>query len=338
MINSKLFNKLVKTYSPSGDEEEIRNLIQEEVVHFVDEIKIDSIGNLICRIKGDGPRIMVAAHMDQIGFMVTKIEKEGYLRFTNIGGINPYNSLHQRVIFKNRTIGVISKNGKSEFSKLKLSDMFIDIGAKNKEEAEKKINIGDSCIYLSDYYEDDTRIVSGCIDNRVGCFMAIEAIKKLKEDKDKIKNDIYIVFTVQEELGLRGATVAAYNVNPDIGIAVDVTGSGDTPEDEAFDIKLGQGTAIKVKDRGIIVDPRMKNHMKKMAEEKNIEYQLEILEYGATDSAAIQLSRSGVLTGVISVPARYIHSASETIYKSDLEKSIELLTEILKDEKIKDLL
>ncbi len=336
MVNSELFKNLVSVHSPSGDEDGIREFIKEEVKDLADEIRTDNLGNLICRIKGDGPKIMVAAHMDQIGFMVTKIEKEGYLRFTNIGGVSPYNSLHQRVVFKDGTVGVISKNGKAEMAKMKLSDMFIDIGAKDREEAEKIVSIGDMCTYMNTFSEDSRRIVSSCIDNRIGCYMAIEAMKNLKEEKSD--NDIYVVFTVQEELGLRGAATAAFGIAPDIGIAVDVTGSGDTPDDEAFAVKLGEGAAVKVKDRGIVVDPKMKKYMKELAEEKGIKYQLEILEYGATDSAAMQLSRAGVMAGVVSVPARYIHSAVETVYKEDLEESVKLLTEMLKDKNIRELI
>ncbi|MDO5707470.1 MAG: M42 family metallopeptidase [Andreesenia angusta] len=336
MFNSELFEKLVSIHSPSGDEENIRDIIKKEIEDYVDSIEIDRLGNLIAKIEGTGPKIMVAAHMDQIGLMVTKIEDEGYLRFTNIGGINPYNILHQRFVFKDGLIGIVSKNGKADMKNLKLSDMFLDIGVKDKNEAEKKVSIGDMCTYLSKYQEDEQRIISACVDNRIGCYMAIEAIKSLKDQKSE--NELYIVFTVQEELGLRGATTAAFGIEPDIGIAVDVTGSGDTPDDEAFAIKLGNGAAIKVKDRGIVVDPKMKNYMIDLAKEKNIDYQLEILEYGATDSAAMQLSKAGVLAGVISVPTRYIHSPVETIYKKDLDQSLKLLVELLRDENIKELI
>lgn len=332
-FNSKLLEKLVGTYGPSGDEDMIREVIKEEVKDLVDEIKVDRLGNLICRKKGKGKVIMVAAHMDQIGLMVTKIEDEGYLRFTNIGGIAPHISLSQKVVFKDGTVGVVSADGKAEVSKLKLGDMFIDIGAKDKEEAEKKVSIGDSCIYYSGYDEDEKRVVSGALDNRIGCFIAIEALRELSETE----NDVYVTFTVQEELGLRGATTAAYAIKPDIGIAVDITGSGDTPGNESFAVALGKGTAIKVKDRGIVVDPKLKEYMVQLAKKNDIPYQLEILEYGATDSAAMQLSRSGVLAGVISVPTRFIHSPSETLYKSDVESSIKLLVEMLGDPKVGNL-
>ncbi|OHW62955.1 putative aminopeptidase YsdC [Andreesenia angusta] len=326
-FNTELMKRLVNAYSPSGDESEIAGIIEEELKDHVDEISRDSMGNLICRKVGGGKRIMVAAHMDQIGVMVTKIEDEGFLRFTNIGGIDPVLSLNQRVVFKNGTVGVIDKNGKAKTDKLKLEDLFIDIGADGKEEAEKAVEIGDSAVYVSDYHEDEKRIISGALDNRIGCYMGIEALKRLKESE----NDIYMVFTVQEELGLRGATTAAYAIEPEFGLALDITGSGDTPEDGRLAVGLGKGAAIKLKDRGIVVDPRVKNYMVDMAKVNDIDYQLEILEFGATDSGAIHLSKSGVPTGVISVPTRFVHSPTETIYKSDVEHCIDLLVKILGD-------
>lgn len=327
-INSNLLRNLVSIYSPSGDESRIREFIRREIEDYVDEITVDSMGNLICRKSGTGKKVMVAAHMDQIGIMASKIEDEGYLRFTNIGGISPHTSLNQTVVFGNGTVGVIDKNGKAEYAKLKLEDLYIDIGAKDKEEAEKKISIGDSAVYTSNYLEDENRIVTGALDNRIGCYIAIESIRTLA----KSDNDIYYVFTTQEELGLRGATTSAYSIEPDFAIAVDITGSGDTPEDDRLAISLGKGTAIKVKDRGIVVDPRVKGYMVDRARQKGIDYQLEILEYGATDSGAIHLSRSGVLTGVISVPTRYVHSPVETIDKRDVKSSIELLNTILESD------
>ncbi|AFS78450.1 peptidase M42 family protein [Gottschalkia acidurici 9a] len=323
-MNSKLFKKLLSSYSPSGDEENITEVIKEEIKGYVDEIKVDNLGNLICHKKGTGKKVMIAAHMDQIGLMITDIEKEGFLRFTNIGGISPLISLGQKVIFKNGTIGVLYAEEKRA-RKIKLDDMYIDIGVSSKEDAEKLISIGDSCVYHSEYIEDDTRVVSGGIDDRVGCYIAIEAIKKLSTNK----NDIYFTFTVQEELGLRGAKTSSYSINPDIGISLDVTGSGDTPGATRFAVSLGKGAAIKAKDNSIVVNPKVKNFMVEVAKENSIPYQIEVLEYGGTDSGAIHLSREGVLTGAISVPTRYIHSPNETAFKEDIISCIKLLVSIL---------
>ena len=327
-INSELLKKLLTTYSPSGSEDRIRDIIKSEVEDHMDEVNIDNLANLICRKKGTGKRVMIAAHMDQIGLMITDIEKEGFLRFTNIGGISPLMSYGQRVVFEDGTIGVVYAEEKKELSKIKLEDMYIDIGVDSKEEAMKIVNIGDSCVYHSDYVESDKQIISGALDDRIGCYIAIEAIKTLaKTDKD-----IYFAFTVQEELGLRGAKTAAYSIEPDLGIALDITGSGDTPGANRFAVSLGKGASIKARDNSIVVNPKVKNLMIDTAKKHNIDYQIEVLEFGGTDSGAIHLSREGVLAGVISVPTRYVHSPVEVIYKSDVISCIKLLSGILEDD------
>lgn len=327
-VNSELLKQLLTTYSPSGSEDKIRDIIKSEVEDHVDEVSVDNLGNLICRKKGTGKKVMIAAHMDQIGLMVTDIEKEGFLRFTNIGGISPLMSYGQKVIFADGTVGVIYAEEKKELSKIKLKDMYIDIGADTKEEAMEKVNVGDSCVYYSEYVESDKQVISGALDNRIGCYIAIESIKNLaKTDKD-----IYFVFTVQEELGLRGAKAAAYSIDPDLGIALDITGSGDTPGANRFAIGLGKGAAIKARDNSIVVNPKVKNLMIDTAKEKNIDYQIEVLEFGGTDAGAMHLSRAGVLSGVISVPTRYVHSPNEVIYKKDVKSCIDLLSGVLESD------
>lgn len=327
-LNSKLMEDLINAYGPSGNEEVIREYIEDEIKDHVDEIKVDALGNLIARKKGKGKKIMIAAHMDQIGFMITDIDKKGFLRFTNIGGISPYTSLSQQVVFENGTVGVISAEPMEDMSKLKLSNMFIDIGSNNKEEAEKLVGIGDTCGYMSHFNENDNVIFGKSLDDRIGCYIAIEAIKEIK----KPENDLYFVFTTQEEVGLRGAKTSSYRIDPDIGIALDVTGTGDTPKAKTFAVSLGEGTAIKVKDNSILTHPKIKELMVELAKKNNIPYQLEVLEYGGTDSGAIHLSREGVPSGVISIPTRYIHSTVEMASKEDISNSIKLLIEVLNAE------
>lgn len=324
-FNGKLLKKLVDTYSPSGNEEKIKDVIKEEIKDLVDEMKVDALGNLIARKKGSGKKIMIAGHMDQIGLMVIDIDDKGFLRFTNVGGVSPFIALNQRVIFENGTVGIIHVESIDDMSKMKLDKMFIDVGATSKEEAEKKVSIGDVCVYHTEYYEDENRVMTKCLDDRVGCFAMIEALKQLKETN----NDIYMVFTVQEEVGLRGAKTSAYGINPDLGIALDVTGTGDTPKARRMAVGLDKGAAIKVKDRSVMVHPKVKKLMVDVAKENNIEYQMEVLEYGGTDSGAIHLTREGVPSGVISIPTRYIHTSSEMASKKDIMSSIELLVKIL---------
>lgn len=327
-FNGELLKKLVNAFSPSGDEKQVTKIIRDEIKDYVDEIEADRLGNLIVRKKGSGKKIMVAAHMDQIGLLITDIDEKGFLRFTNIGGISPYVSIGQRVVFKGGIIGSIYMEPIEDMSKLKLDNMYIDIGASSKEEAEKRVSIGDSCVYASQYYEDENNVISGCLDDRIGCYILIETIKELKE----MINDIYFVFTAQEEVGLRGAKTSAYSIDPDFGIAVDITGSGDTPKAKRFAIGLDKGAAIKVKDQSIIVSPAVKDFMVSTAKENKIPYQLEVLEHGGTDSGAIHLTREGVPTGVISVPTRYAHSPCETISKNDVNNCISLLSSLINEE------
>jgi len=327
-FNGDLLKKLVNAFGPSGDERQIAEVIEKEIVDYVDEVSYDSLGNLIARKKGNGKKIMLAAHMDQIGLLITDIDDKGFLRFTNIGGVSPYISLGQRVIFKNGVIGAIHMEPMDDYSKLKLENMYIDIGVSSKEDAEKLVSIGDSCVFKSQYYENEDYVISGYMDDRIGCYILIETIKSLKENI----NDLYFVFTSQEEVGLRGAKTSAYRIDPDFGVALDVTGSGDTPKAKRFAVGLGKGAAIKVKDQSIIVSPKVKEFMIKTAKDNNIPYQLEVLENGGTDSGAIHLTREGIPSGVISVPTRYVHSPNETISKNDVNNCINLLLKIINSE------
>ncbi|MST99943.1 M42 family metallopeptidase [Tissierella pigra] len=326
-INFNLLKDIVSVYGPASNEDLIRDYITNEIKDFVDEIEVDALGNLIARKKGNGKKVMISAHMDQIGLMVIDIDEKGFLRFTNVGGISPIISLSQNVIFENGTIGIIYAEPVDDISKLKLENMYIDIGAFSKEEAEKKISIGDICIYKSDYVENENVVFTPYLDDRVGCFVAIEALKSIKNPA----NDLYFVFSVQEEVGLRGAKTAAYRINPDVGMALDVTSHGDTPKAKRFAIGLNKGAAIKVKDNSIICHPNVKNLLVKLAKDNDIPYQMEVLEFGGTDSGAIHVNKEGVPSGVISIPTRYVHSTVEMASKNDIINCTKLLVEFLED-------
>ena len=263
--------------------------------------------------------------MDQIGFMVTYIDKNGFLRFTNIGGISPTISLSQRVIFNNGTIGVIGSEHLESAKDLKLDKMYIDIGATSKEEAEKLVEIGDVCGYHHDATIDDLKVISPSLDDRIGCYIMMETIKELKE----VKNDLYFVFTVQEELGIRGAKTSAYRVEPEIGIAYDVTMTGDTPKARTMALKMGKGLAIKARDNSLITHPKLKEHLINEAKKGDFPYQIEVLEFGGTDSGAIHLSKEGVPSGVISIPTRYIHSTCEMVSTKDVIDSVNYSLQVL---------
>ncbi|MCT4605706.1 MAG: M42 family metallopeptidase [Marinisporobacter sp.] len=324
-MNNTLLKRLTEEYGPSGNEEKIRDLIQAEIKNHVDEIKIDKMGNLIAIKKGSGKRVMLASHMDEIGVIITGITDDGFLKFSNIGGVSPYISLGQRVIFSDGTIGIMGMEHLEDIKKLKLEKMYIDIGAKSKEEASKKVNIGAVASFHNSFTSLNDFITAKALDDRIGCFIAIETIKSLKNSP----NELYFVFTVQEELGLRGAKTAAFSVDPDLAIAIDVTSTGDTPKAKHMAVKLGNGPAVKIKDKSLLSHPAVKNLMIHTAKENQIPYQLEVLEFGGTDSGAIHLTRSGVPSGVLSIPCRYVHTPSEMVSKKDVENAIVLLTKIL---------
>ena len=327
-FDTKLMKNLVSAYGPSGDENEIREYIKDEIKDYVDEIEIDNLGNLIARKKGEGKRVMIATHMDQIGFMITYIDEKGFLRVTAIGGVSPLESLSQQIVFENGTIGVMYAEPMEDMSKIKFTDMFIDIGVNNREEAEKLVSIGDLCVYRSEYGENENVIFSKCLDDRVSCYIAIKAIKEIKNPK----NDLYFVFTSQEEVGLRGAKTSAYRIDPEIGLAIDVTRSGDTPKAKPFAVGLNKGTAIKVKDTSILTHPGLRKLMIDIAKENKIPYQLEVLEIGGTDAGSIQLTKGGVPSGVISIPTRYLHTTIEMVTKSDISNSKKLLIKLLESD------
>lgn len=330
----ELLNRLTQTFGVAGNEEPIRDLIISEIEGKVDEIKTDALGNLIVLKKGNAKaqnykKFMIAAHMDEIGIIVTHIDDNGYIRFSNIGGVSPFTSIGQRVRFKNGTTGVVSYEQKlDDIKKLKLSNMYIDIGAKSREATETLVKIGDTACFCGDFVKQGDFAISKAMDNRAGCAVAIEVINKLSNIETD--NDIYFVFTVQEELGLRGAKTAAYQIMPDYAIALDVTRTGDTPESRIMEVKLGEGPAIKIKDSSILCHPEVKRLLEDAAKKTNIPFQYEILEAGGTDVGAIHTTGGGVPSGAVSIPTRYIHSPSEMISLKDLENAATLVAEAIK--------
>jgi tetrahedral aminopeptidase len=322
-----LIKKMVEITGPSGYEDGIRNAIIEEIKPYADDIKIDALGNLIVR-KGskqpDGMTIMLAAHMDEIGIIITHIDENGFLRFAPIGGVFLLHCIASRVEFMDGTIGVIYNEDLESRDKVPpMNKMYIDIGSTSKETC--PIKVGDVAIFQRQFQDMGDRLVSKAMDDRIGCVIQIEALKQIK----KTPHEINFVFSVQEEVGTRGATTAAYTINPELGLSLDVTGTGDTPKDRRMDVRLGDGPAIKVKDSGMISDPRVVRSLVKTAEAATIPYQLEVLERGSTDARAMQIVRSGVPVSCISIPARYIHSPSEMVDYNDVQNAIKLLVAYL---------
>lgn len=338
----ELLKKLSNSHGISGYEDEIREIIKDELQNHVDDIRIDTLGNIIAVKEGESPSIMLSAHMDEIGLMVKSIDKNGFIRFIKLGGWYDAVLLNSRVVLhteKGKIYGVIGSKPphlmKDEEKKkvIKAEEMFIDIGARNKEEVEKAgVKIGTPITLDAEMKELINDIITGkAIDNRAGIAMMIEAIKNTKSDAT-----IYAVGTVQEEVGLKGARTSAYGLNPDLAIVCEVAVAGDHPgiKEEESIIKLGEGPVITVVDaggRGLITQQKILKWLTKTAEKEGIKYQLEVSEGGTTDAAVIHISKAGIPCGVISVPTRYMHSGVEVISLKDLEDSIKLLSKALEN-------
>jgi putative aminopeptidase FrvX len=323
----ELIRKLVGTHGPSGVEDQIRAVIRAEVEPLADELRVDPLGSLVVRKRGGGggQRILLDAHMDEIGVMVTYVDEKGFVRFTRIGGVNPLNCVGGRVAFADGTGGVIAVEEKREdTSKVpRFEQLYIDVGATSGDDC--PVGVGDAAVFVRPFLAQGTRLISKAMDDRIGCAVLVETLRRLEHTP----HDVYFVFSVQEETTLSGARTSAYGIEPDLAIAVDVTGTGDTPECRPMAVKLGQGPAVKVQDRGMIAHPVVRDLLVRRAKEANIPYQLEVLEYGTTDAAAMQLVRAGVPSGCLSIPCRYIHTPSEMVDEEDVEHSVQLLLEVL---------
>lgn len=324
-----LIKKLVEATSPSGFEEEIRSIIRAEVEPYADEIRIDALGNLIVRkgtISPGGKRIMLAAHMDEIGVMAKHIDEKGFIRYTTIGGVYPHTCFGGRVKFTNGIQGVIGADFFSDHEMMPKHDkMYIDVGAVNRETC--PVKVGDAAVFERPFLDLGERLVSKAMDDRVAVAVMIAALKEI----ESTVNEIFFVFTVQEEVGIRGAKTAAFGLEPEIGLAVVVTDTGDTPKGIKMAVDLGKGPAIKILDQGIIVDRRIVDWMAGTAGKYHIPYQYEVLELGATDAAEMNLSRGGVPSGCLSIPTRYIHMPSEMVDVNDLRHSVDLLVRLISD-------
>lgn len=324
----ELIKKLTETYGPSGHEERIREVIRAEIEGLADEVRVDALGNLIAlkRGKGQGIKVMLAAHMDEIGIIVTHVDEKGFLRFAPVGGVRPLTLLGGRAVFADGTVGTfgMEKREPEEAKKIPTFDkLYLDVGAKDKESV--PVKVGDVACFQRPFVAQGDRLIAKAFDDRIGCAVLIQVMRDLKETP----HDVYFVFSVQEEVGLRGATTSTYGIQPDLGISVDVTRTGDTPEAHPMAVSLGAGPAIKVKDGRMLAHPAVKDLLVRTAEELGIPYQLEVLERGTTDAAAIQISREGVPAGCLSIPCRYVHTPSEMVDYNDVANAVKLLVAVL---------
>ncbi len=322
-----LIKQLTEAYGPSGYEQAVRAIIQTHITPFANSVDVDSLGNLYAFKKGadDGLTIMLAAHMDEIGLMVSHINKNGFARLTPLGYVRHETMVSNRAIFINGALGVINvenwlMNDELDNSHRKL---YLDFGVKSKKEA--PVQVGDVAAFHRPFVDLGNALVAKSMDDRIGCAILVETLRQLKQSP----HNIHFVFTVQEEVGSRGATTAAYKIDPDISIAVDVTDSGDIPGRKHFEIKMGDGPAIKVMDVGMIAHPGLRQWMVDTAVQNKIPYQQEILTIGTTDAKVMQLSHAGNAAGAISIPCRYLHTPSEMVSISDVENAVKLLLALL---------
>ena len=332
--------EICKTPGAPGFEQRVRELVLRELEGIVDEVQLDNMGNVYAIKKGrESKRVMIGAHMDEIGFIVTHIDDKGFLRFHTLGGFDPKTLTAQRVIIHgkkdimgvmaSKPIHVMTDEERNKVAKAK--DYFIDTGL-SKEEVTEYISIGDPVTREREYIEMGDCVNSKSLDNRLAVFILIECLKKLKGKE--VPYDVYGVFTVQEEVGIRGASVSALRVDPDFGFGLDTTIAFDLPGAAAHEMitKLGEGTAIKIMDASTICDYRMVNYMKKTADKHEIKWQPEILTAGGTDTAGIQrMTQGGSIAGAISIPTRHLHQVIEMAHKDDISRSIDLLTACLTD-------
>lgn len=324
--------ELIKVHGVSGRESAVAKVIADKIRPYVDEVSADALGNLIALKKGsrkEKKKHMLCAHMDEIGFIVTYIEDNGYLRVSNIGGIRFIPSAYLPVIFENGLRGVIAPEEDLEKKEDYCATKFyIDIGAKDKKDAEKRVKIGDCAVIEPSMIRlAGARIAARPIDDRMGCAILLDIAKRIGEPKD----DVYFVFSVQEEVGCRGAKTAAFAIEPDDALVFDVTGTGDVPGAKPMAVSLGKGAAIKVKDSSVICDVEMVERLKELAQAKKIPYQMEILTYGGTDTSSIQSSGLGAKAGALSIPTRNIHTAMEIIDMHDAEACRDLALAYLEE-------
>lgn len=326
----KLLKQLTETFGPSGYEDNVRNLVRSEVKPLADEIKVDALGNLIARKRPtqhtkDTRKVMIAAHMDEIGLIVSHIDENGFARFSSIGSVFGKYVHGGRVRFLNGAQGVL---GYDRFENVHeappLEKVYIDVGATSKKDC--PVKVGDVAAFDRPFSELGQRLVAKSMDDRVGVLVAIETLRALKSTP----HDVYFAFTTQEEVGVRGARTSAFGIDPDVGIALDVTAAADTPHALKMEMALGKGPCIKIKDAGAISDPRVVQWMIRAAEKNKLPYQREVLLRGGTDAQAIQLARAGVPAGCLSIPVRYVHSPSEMVDFEDVQNSVKLLTAILR--------
>jgi putative aminopeptidase FrvX len=323
--------QLVETPGPSGYESQVRDLVKKELEWLVDELHVDRLGNLIARLGtpgANGAKIMLAAHLDEVGVAATHIDEQGFVHFLPVGALSPVSCLGSRVQFLNGATGVIGAERLADENKTPtFGQLFIDLGRSSR--ADCPVRVGDEAVFVQPFIDLGERLVGKAMDDRIGVALLVEVLREIQEQKIQSPHGLYFVFSVQEQVGARGAITAAYGVDPDLGIAVDATPSGDTPAGRRLVASLGKGPAIRVQDGSTLFDPSIVDWMVRTAEAAGLPFQLEVVEKEYSGGRAIQLSHAGVPVGCLSLPCRYMHTASEMVDYRDLQNGVRLMLELL---------
>ena len=337
-VFKEMVRKLVEAFGPSGSEHQVRALIRQEIAGLADEVRTDTLGNLIALKKacpegdkeaGTGKKVMLSAHMDEIGVIVSYVDEKGFLRVNPIGGVRTLYEVMGRVLFEDGTIGVIGVEKLDKPDQVPpIEKLYVDVGASSREDCPLKV--GDAGCFLQPMVEVGDHLTAKAMDDRIGCALLVQTMRELARSGSPMPHDVYFVFSTQEEVGLRGAITSTFGIEPDLGIAVDVTLAADTPEPPVkMATALGKGPAIKIKDGGMLATPWVKDWMIQTAEANDIPYQLEVLLGGTTDARAIQTTQAGIPAGCLSIPCRYVHSPSETVSYSDVANGVKLMVAML---------
>ena len=313
-FNSRLTKELCELYGPTGREHKVAQYIQERIRGHVDEMWVDCLGNLIAHKKGSGKRVVLSAHMDQLGLMIKTIDEKGFGRIGALGSIKPYNLIDSRIQTESGVQGVMICEKKEDMGKITHHDLYIDFATLSPEKVREKVRVGEVAITRSEYYENEECVMMQCLDDRIGCMILVDSI--LRDLKNT--NDMYYVFSVQEEIGCFGAKTSTFALQPDLFITFDVACTGDEMRGIRTEIKLGAGAGIKVMDYFMIVNKGVVDALVGVAEKNGIRYQIEVSENGGTDAHTAQLVQGGIKAGAITIPTRNIHSRDEIICKEDI--------------------
>ena len=322
---TELIKSLVEVGGVSGAEGALAERIAEIARPYADEVTSDALGNLIIHKKGGGPKLMLCAHMDTIGLMATHIDDKGFVRFAAVGGLSAYDVIFAPIVFESGARGAVYFEEKTERKDRTLSHGYIDVGADSCDRA--RVRIGERARFAGLPFETNGRLISPYLDDRAGCAVLLHTLARVEH----LQNDLWFIFSSQEEVGPRGARTAAFTIQPDWALIVDVTDALDVPEPKVKnECRLGGGAAVKLMDDSAICHPAVVKHLEVCARAAGIPYQYEVLEDGGTDAGAISLSRGGVPTGGVSIPTRYIHTPAEMVDLSDLEACVALLCQAIK--------